>query len=74
MFTINVGVETEASLSVTRHGHSLSVNEQLEELARLFNKIGLSAYASPVDHEQDYTKWAITLDTSITIAYELDAG
>ncbi|KAI1118315.1 hypothetical protein F5Y14DRAFT_447191 [Nemania sp. NC0429] len=68
---INVGVETEAPLVVTREGRPLHLNEPLKELAKLFNEKGLSAYDSAVDHEHDHTKWAITIDSSIMIP-ELD--
>ncbi|KAI1741690.1 hypothetical protein F4680DRAFT_446696 [Xylaria scruposa] len=66
-----VGVETEAPLSVTRHSDLLQGTDALRELARLFNENGLRAYDSAVDHEHDYSRWAITIDSSIEVGQEL---
>ncbi|KAI0483495.1 hypothetical protein F4859DRAFT_528881 [Xylaria cf. heliscus] len=72
-----VGVETEAALAVTRYSKTaggdilLQGTAALRELASLFNHNGLSAYDSAVDHEHDYSRWAITIDSSIEVGQEL---
>ncbi|KAJ8128549.1 hypothetical protein O1611_g5084 [Lasiodiplodia mahajangana] len=72
-----VGVETEIPLAVTKRDEVGKANGLLEgtdalrELAILFNKHGLIAYDSAVDHEHDYSKWAITIDPSIEVGHEL---
>lgn len=73
---ICIGVETEAPLAVTKSNETntnelLQGTEALIELARLFNKHNLHAYHSAVDHEHDYSKWAITFDSSIDVKNEL---
>ncbi|KAI0100302.1 hypothetical protein GGR51DRAFT_564326 [Nemania sp. FL0031] len=72
-----VGVETEVPLAVTKRNPNgkddlLADPNALRELATLFNRNGLQAYGSAVDHEKNYSKWAITLDPSIEVGRELE--
>ncbi|KAI1758229.1 acyl transferase/acyl hydrolase/lysophospholipase [Xylaria castorea] len=72
-----IGVETEAPLTVTRRNQDTGLDDLLQgtdvlrELAGLFNENGLPAYDSAVDHEHDYSRWAITIDSSIEVGQEL---
>ncbi|KAI3330034.1 hypothetical protein F4824DRAFT_505581 [Ustulina deusta] len=73
-----IGVETEAPLTVTKWNEDTKQHDLLDggralrELARLFNSIGLHAYASALDTERDHSKWGITIDTSIEVGNELE--
>ncbi|KAJ2989599.1 hypothetical protein NUW58_g3385 [Xylaria curta] len=63
--------ETAWYFGITRNDELLEGQDALDELARRFNNTGLEAYGSAIDTEHDYSKWAITFDTSIEVGNEL---